>query len=124
MKISKRVQVIALAFLCHLFASKCFGSSEANIKRNTNASNSATTNTTTTNNNNVNFDPKREPKLPAQFARLKDPSCPCLPGDTGSKEGPEIFANVDCNEDGARWDYNYQVKNNNILVAWIKPFRA
>ena len=56
-----------------------------------------------------NNNPEREPKLLAQFARAKDPSSQCLPSDPNSKEGPEIFVNVDCSENGARWDYSYQV---------------
>ena len=105
--------MIALVFLSQLFVSANFESIETNINtkslRNTNSTNA--TNTSSNNTNiNFNFNTTKEPKFLAQFARLKDPSYPCLPGDNGSKEGPEIFANVDCNHDGARWDYNYQVK--------------
>ena len=64
-------------------------------------------NTVISDSNNNN--PEREPKLLAQFARAKDPSSQCLPSDPNSKEGPDIFVNVDCSENGARWDYSYQV---------------
>ena len=120
----KNTKMIVLVFLSHFFVSASFESIDS-IRKTSNTHTTDATNATNTiadnTNINFNFDPKKEPKLPAQFARLKDPSYSCLPGDKGS-EGPEIFANVDCNHDGARWDYNYQVKNNNIWVVLITPY--
>jgi len=51
---------------------------------------------------------KKESKLTALYKKVINPSFDCPPDSKHSK-GPQIFINVDCEDEGARWDYSYQV---------------
>ncbi len=51
---------------------------------------------------------KKESKLTALYKKVINPSYDCPPDSKHSK-GPQIFINVDCEDEGARWDYSYQV---------------
>ena len=55
-------------------------------------------------------DPRQKSKLESLVARAQDPSYHCTQEVKTSKEGPLVFVNIDCGAEGARWDYNYQVK--------------
>ena len=102
------VLLSVLLVLCHSIALVSCESTTTTTANNNNNSPVVANNITVISDSNNN-NPEREPKLLAQFARAKDPSSQCLPSDPNSKEGPEIFVNVDCSENGARWDYSYQV---------------
>ena len=102
------VLLSVLLVLCHPIALVSCESTTTTTANNNNNSPVVANNITVISDSNNN-NPEREPKFLAQFARAKDPSSQCLPSDPNSKEGPEIFVNVDCSENGARWDYSYQV---------------
>lgn len=104
------VLLSVLLLLCHSIAFVSCESGKTIIANNNSNNNSpVVANNVTVISDSYKNNPEREPKLLAQFARAKDPSSQCLPSDPNSKEGPEIFVNVDCSENGARWDYSYQV---------------
>ena len=57
-----------------------------------------------------------ESRLSTWYKRVKDPSFECPPIFTDDQDqaftppkSPEIFLVTDCDEPGARWDYNYKV---------------
>ena len=69
---------------------------------------------------NAQTQDSRSLKFFDQFERISNPKNDCHPNMNKSSplSGPQLFINVECDAEGARWDYSYQVNDPPIHLLW------